>query len=57
MEKKRKPGRPKIDNGHSARLPSVRLSREQLDSYQRAAAKAGQSFADWLRRVLDRAAK
>jgi maleate cis-trans isomerase len=56
MEKK-KPGRPKVDNGHSARLPSVRVTQEQLARYQAAAERAGRTFADWIRAVLDRAAR
>ena len=52
---KKKPGRPKRNNGHSARLPSVRITKDELAAYKRAAQHEGKTFADWVRAALKRA--
>jgi predicted DNA binding CopG/RHH family protein len=55
--KKKKPGRPKLENGHKARLPSVRITQEQLANYRAAASKKGLTFADWIRQELDKSSR
>lgn len=52
---KKKPGRPKIGDGHYARLPSVRISREDLAAYTEAAQQQGKTFAQWVRDALQAA--
>jgi uncharacterized protein (DUF1778 family) len=52
---KKKPGRPALGNGHSARLPSVRITKDELEAYKRAAQHEGKTIADWVRSALKRA--
>ena len=46
-----------VGNGRSARLPSVRITTDQFEAYRRAAKAAGVGFGEWVRRVLDKAAR
>jgi hypothetical protein len=55
--KKKKPGRPRLENGHSARLPSIRVTKAQQRAYREAAEAAGVGFGEWVRRVLDKASR
>jgi len=55
MTIKKKPGRPPRTNGHSARLPSVRISKDELAEYKQAAEREGVAFGAWVRSVLNRA--
>jgi predicted HicB family RNase H-like nuclease len=55
-EAKRPRGRPPVDNGETERY-ELRLSKERLAAYTKAAAKADKSLAGWIKGVLDRAAK
>ena len=55
--KKKKAGRPRVENGHSARLPGVRITKDQQRAYREAAEAAGVGFGEWVRRVLDKAAR
>jgi hypothetical protein len=54
---KKKRGRPVIENGNKARLPSVRITHEELAAYTKAAEDAGKSFAQWVRDALQAALK
>ena len=56
MEKRTR-GRPRLENGKKERLPSIRVTKEQLKAYQAAAKAAGVGIGEWVRRALDRASK
>lgn len=56
MEKKKR-GRPPVTNPANERLPSVRVTPEQLQSYSDAAGARKLSLAGWIKHHLDRAAK
>lgn len=57
MKKKQaKPmGRPKIDDPADQRLPVVRVTKDKLDAYKRAAETSGSNFSQWVRGTLDKA--
>ena len=50
-------GRPSLSRGGESPLLRVRLPRELDDAVTRAARRAGTSRADWIRHVLDEAAR
>ncbi len=58
MKKKQsKPmGRPKIDNPADQRLPVVRVTKDKLEAYKRAAEASGVNFSQWVRDSLDKSA-
>lgn len=55
MNEKRSRGRPPIQNPATERLPMVRVTPEQRQSYQKAAESEGMPMAGWIKRELDRA--
>lgn len=56
MEKKQR-GRPPIKNPASERLPSVRVTPDQLKAYIGAAKSTGKPLAAWVKESLDKCAK
>lgn len=59
-ETKKKPGRPagyRAKNPASERLPSIRVTPEQLDSYKAKADTEEKSLSGWIKTTLDKAAK
>lgn len=53
---KKKAGRPPSLNPANKSLGSVRVTEDQIEQYDKAAAIEKQSRADWIRGVLDKAA-
>lgn len=50
-------GRPKSTNPANERLPHIRVTKEQLDSYHSAAEKNGKTLSGWVKETLDKAIK
>jgi len=57
MSTKKKRGRPPTDNPATEKLSNVRVTPDQLTTYNEAAATHGESMAAWVKRNLDRIAK
>jgi len=56
-EAKKTRGRPKVENGNKAWLPSVRITSDELAEYSQAAEKQGKTFSQWVRDALQAALK
>jgi len=54
--KKKKPGRPKMENPAGERV-FIRVRSDQLAAWTAAAGRAGRSLSAWLKQIADRAAK
>ena len=54
VKSKRPPGRPKIKNPASEKLPVVRVTPDQLATYRKTAQNSGQTFSSWTRNLLSR---
>lgn len=50
-------GRPPVENPATEKLPNIRVTPEQLQSYRDAATSKDETLSDWVRRHLNRAAK
>ena len=57
MDKKAKRGRPSVENGATERLPSVRVTSDQLTAYKQAAELEAMPVASWVKSQLDAASK
>ena len=55
--KKRPRGRPSLKNPANQRLPMVRITQDQLDSYKSSSTNTNKSLSSWVRDNLDKAAK
>ncbi|MEE8059445.1 MAG: hypothetical protein V3T17_16655 [Pseudomonadales bacterium] len=58
-ESKKKRGRPagyRSDNPSSERLPTVRVTPEQLESYKNTAKSLNKTFSGWVKDTLDNGA-
>jgi hypothetical protein len=55
-EKKKRRGRPPIDNPATSRLPVVQVTPDQLVKFRAAAENNEQSFSQWVRDSLEKAA-
>ena len=55
--KKKRMGRPPLENPASAILPHIRVRPEELEGYRAAAGKKEMKLSAWVRSVLGRAAK
>lgn len=53
----KKMGRPKLDNSRDRSLPLVRINEQELAAFKQAASLAGVPFAEWVRSVLNAAAR
>ncbi|MGQ7844875.1 hypothetical protein ACUNV4_10380 [Granulosicoccus sp. 3-233] len=56
MQKKKR-GRPPTANPATEKLPNVRVTPDQLQSYVAASKVRGESLSAWVKRNLDRVAK